>query len=94
MPEDHDERAAAAAALGLRVLLAEDNPINALLARALLEREGCMVDRAQTGPQALEAALAARYDLILLDLRMPGMDGTAGPPPPCARAASTRPSPP
>ena len=38
-------------------------------------REGCTVDRVQTGPQALEAARAGGYDLILLDLRMPGMDG-------------------
>ncbi len=70
-----DERIRASAAVGARVLLAEDNPINAMLGRALLEREGCAVDRVQTGPQAVEAALAQSYDLILLDLRMPGMDG-------------------
>ena len=70
-----DERARLAAAPGARVLLAEDNPINAMLARALLEREGCQVDQARTGPEALEAAKAGGYDLILLDLRMPGMGG-------------------
>ena len=70
-----DERARLAAAPGSRVLLAEDNPINAMLARALLEREGCTVDQARTGPDALEAAKAGGYDLILLDLRMPGMGG-------------------
>ena len=57
------------------MLLAEDNPINAMLARALLEREGCVVDQARTGPEAVEAALTKAYDLILLDLRMPGMGG-------------------
>ena len=71
----HDERAAAARPLGLRVLLAEDNPINALLARTLLEREGCKVDRVADGEQAVAAASAAAYDLILMDLRMPGLSG-------------------
>ena len=70
-----DERAQPAAAQGARVLLAEDNPINAMLARALLEREGCAVDRVQTGLQALEAGSTGAYDLILLDLRMPGLNG-------------------
>ena len=70
-----DERARLAAGSGARVLLAEDNPINAMLARALLEREGCVVDHAKTGPEAVEAAGAQAYDLILLDLRMPGMGG-------------------
>ena len=70
-----DERARLSAGGGARVLLAEDNPINALLARALLEREGCVVDRACSGPEAVEAASGGAYDLILLDLRMPGMGG-------------------
>jgi len=70
-----DERARLAAGPGARVLLAEDNPINAMLARALLEREGCTVDQATTGPDAVKAAKAGGYDLILLDLRMPGMGG-------------------
>jgi CheY-like chemotaxis protein/anti-sigma regulatory factor (Ser/Thr protein kinase) len=73
-PSD-DERAQPAAAQGARVLLAEDNPINAMLARALLEREGCAVDRVQTGLQALEAGSTGAYDLILLDLRMPELNG-------------------
>ena len=70
-----DERARLAAGSGARVLLAEDNTINALLARALLEREGCVVDQARNGPEAVEAVSARAYDLILLDLRMPGMGG-------------------
>ncbi len=60
---------------GLRVLLAEDNPINALLARSLLERESCSVDRVPTGAEAVEAGASGLYDLILMDLRMPGMGG-------------------
>jgi len=70
-----DERACAYPAKGLRVLLAEDNPVNALLARALLTRAGCVVDRAATGEEALTALEQAPYDVVLMDMRMPGMDG-------------------
>jgi signal transduction histidine kinase/CheY-like chemotaxis protein len=74
--EAADERASPAGA-GVRVLLAEDNPINALLARSLLEREGCVVDRVSSGEETLAAVASATYDLILMDQRMPGMDGRA-----------------
>ena len=64
-----------------RVLLAEDNQINALLALKTLEKLGALVDWAKDGHEALalaEAALSGlrpRYDLILMDVRMPGLDG-------------------
>jgi CheY-like chemotaxis protein len=70
-----EERADSGPAEGLRVLLAEDNPVNALLARALLTRAGCVVDRAATGQEALTALEKAPYDVVLMDMRMPGMDG-------------------
>jgi len=70
-----DERIAAAAAPGKRVLLVEDNPINALLARALLTREGCEIDHAAGGEEAIAAVKVGAYDLILMDMRMPGMTG-------------------
>ncbi len=70
-----DERASGGGAEGLRVLLAEDNPVNALLARALLTRAGCVVVRAATGEEALTAMDQAPYDVVLMDMRMPGMDG-------------------
>jgi len=70
-----DDRIAPAVAPGIRVLLAEDNPINALLARALLEREGCKVDRIASGDEAVSALSRGFYDLILMDLRMPGLNG-------------------
>ncbi|MFZ2031921.1 MAG: response regulator [Vitreimonas sp.] len=60
---------------GLRVLLAEDNPINALLARKFLTCAGCIVVGAQDGEEAVAAAAAAAFDLILLDIRMPRIDG-------------------
>jgi len=62
---------------GLRVLVAEDNPINALLVRTLLTRAGCVVTTAQDGEEAVTAAGAGAYDLILLDIRMPRLDGLA-----------------
>ena len=70
-----DERAATAAAAGKRILLVEDNPINALLARALLGREGCVVDHVTGGAEAIASLLVGEYDLILMDMRMPGMSG-------------------
>jgi len=70
-----EEGAPPQALAGLRVLLAEDNPINALLARTLLTRSGCIVDVAHDGEEAVAAAAAVPYDLILLDIRMPRVDG-------------------
>lgn len=70
-----DERIAPAAAPGARVLLVEDNPVNALLARALLSREGCEVDHARAGEEALAAVKVGSYDVILMDMRMPGLSG-------------------
>ncbi|HKR88381.1 MAG TPA: response regulator, partial [Phenylobacterium sp.] len=70
-----DERIAIAAAPGARVLLVEDNPVNALLARALLTREGCEVDHARAGEEALAAVKVGAYDIILMDMRMPGLSG-------------------
>ena len=58
-----------------RVLVVDDNPGNVLLIRAQLEREGYVVDSAQTGQEGLDSALAQPPDLILLDIMMPGMDG-------------------
>jgi signal transduction histidine kinase/DNA-binding response OmpR family regulator len=60
---------------GRRVLLAEDNPVNALLARTLLNRVGCIVTMAQDGEEAVAAAASGAFDLILLDIRMPRLDG-------------------
>ncbi|OYU68789.1 MAG: hybrid sensor histidine kinase/response regulator [Alphaproteobacteria bacterium PA2] len=70
-----DERVAAAVAQGTRVLLVEDNAINALLARTLLTREGCLVDVAGGGQEALAALAVGAYDLVLMDMRMPDLSG-------------------
>jgi len=72
---DDDERIVKAAAPGARVLLVEDNPINAMLARTLLVREGCTIDHARGGEEAVAALKVGAYDLILMDMRMPGLSG-------------------
>lgn len=72
-----DDRVVPIRFAGIRVLLAEDNPVGALLARTLLRREGCVVETAATGDEAVAACKRARYDLVFMDMRMPGMDGPA-----------------
>ncbi len=60
---------------GYRVLVVEDVEINRLIAREALRRMGCHVEIAEDGVRAVEMALAADYDLILMDIQMPRMDG-------------------
>ncbi len=59
----------------LRILVAEDNPINLELASRLLEKMGHSVLTAGNGRQALAALEHAKFDVILMDVQMPGMDG-------------------
>lgn len=59
-----------------RILIAEDNQINALLARTTLTDAGYEVEVVGDGAAAVEAVSEEAYDLILMDMRMPGMDGT------------------
>lgn len=73
--EVDDERALASGVGNLRILLAEDNPVNAILARALLERSGCSVVTVATGEEAVAALEAGPYDMVLMDLHMPVLDG-------------------
>ena len=60
---------------GLHVLLAEDNPINMLLIRELLRRRGHRVTEVTNGNAAVQAMMEGRFDLLLTDIHMPGMDG-------------------
>jgi two-component system sensor histidine kinase/response regulator len=59
----------------IRVLLAEDNPVNQKLARRLLGKLGCRVDQAANGREAVQMVDQFPYDLILMDVQMPEMDG-------------------
>jgi PAS domain S-box-containing protein len=60
---------------GRRLLLAEDDPVNREVALYLLQQVGLTVDVAQDGHEALELAARNDYDLILMDMQMPGVDG-------------------
>lgn len=60
----------------MRILVAEDNRSYCRVLSAILERAGYTVDAVYTGPDALEYASANLYDGIILDVMMPGMDGT------------------
>ncbi|MCB0310433.1 MAG: response regulator, partial [Bdellovibrionales bacterium] len=59
----------------LSILLAEDNKVNQRLARTLLERAGHKISIVENGEQALEEVLSSDYDLVLMDIQMPIMDG-------------------
>jgi signal transduction histidine kinase/CheY-like chemotaxis protein len=58
-----------------RVLVTEDNAVNQLVARGMLEALGCEVVVARDGSEAIEAARKQTFDLVLMDLQMPVMDG-------------------
>jgi PAS domain S-box-containing protein len=60
---------------GASILLVEDNDVNQLVARKILEQFGMTVDLAVNGRKAIAQVLNRQYDLILMDIRMPEMDG-------------------
>ena len=62
---------------GVRILLVEDNPINQLVARSMLDYAGASVDAVENGRLALDLLRteSQRYDLVLMDVQMPEMDG-------------------
>lgn len=60
---------------GLRILLCDDNQINQRYAGALLRKEGAITDTVDDGAQAVKAVENASYDLVLMDVQMPVMDG-------------------
>ncbi|GAL86435.1 signal transduction histidine kinase [Sporocytophaga myxococcoides] len=59
----------------LRLLVVEDNKMNQLVVLKFLEKQNIQADIAEDGPQALELLKNKEYDLILMDIQMPGMDG-------------------
>ena len=74
-PEEEEEDTFLNRLSGLQVLLVEDNEINQLLTRTVLTNWGAITDTANNGLEALEKAFARPYDLILMDMQMPEMDG-------------------
>ena len=75
LPSTDAERQLRQAHAGTRVLLAEDNPVNQMVAVELLRLAGLVVDVADNGLQAVALAARQRYALILMDVQMPGLDG-------------------
>ena len=75
LPPMPDKQAHKAAGRGLKILLAEDNPVNALLIRELLRRRGHTIREVTTGTAAVAAMEEDTFDLLLTDIHMPGMDG-------------------
>lgn len=79
-PASSESRAATVAASSalraLRVLVAEDDLINRLTVQRMLEREGHSAICVENGADAVRAAGEGDYDVILMDIQMPGMDGT------------------
>ncbi len=70
-----EQEAGPAVFSGLRILVAEDNLVNQMLARKLLEKNGAFVEIVDNGVAALQAFENSDYDLILMDVQMPEMDG-------------------
>ncbi len=71
-----DRRRGADEALGIRVLVVEDNPVNQMVATGLLENLGCSVDVADDGVAAVERLSGPHgYAVVLMDCRMPRLDG-------------------
>jgi len=65
----------ALAGSGLRILLAEDNKINQKFAVALLQKAGYAIDVVENGNQAVDAVRRSDYDVVLMDVQMPELDG-------------------
>jgi len=73
--DDPQQQALLAPVRGASVLLVEDNELNQLVAVELLRDAGFAVDVAANGQQAIEALERERYDIVLMDMQMPVMDG-------------------
>jgi PAS domain S-box-containing protein len=73
----NDDAEASVPLTGVSVLLAEDNDVNALVARTVLARLGASVEWARNGGEAVAAHAAGRFDAVLMDMHMPGLDGAA-----------------
>lgn len=61
--------------LGIKILMVEDNQVNRKLAQLLFQRHGYVLDFAQDGHEAVEKGSTGDYDLILMDIEMPGRNG-------------------
>jgi len=76
LPCAQEQTCCPVAAHGLRILVAEDNSVNQLMIMKLLEKLGHSAVCAQDGQEALELLRLEPYDCVLMDIQMPGLDGT------------------
>jgi CheY-like chemotaxis protein len=60
---------------GAQILVVEDNPVNILVSEGILSQLGCEVSHAENGEIALKMVQEGQFDLVLMDVRMPVMDG-------------------
>lgn len=74
-PDEAADAGASDAGRGLHVLIADDNATNRLVAQTLCEMFGCTSEAVEDGVSAVSAAATGRFDLVLMDVKMPGMDG-------------------
>jgi PAS domain S-box-containing protein len=75
MPNVQEDSSRAAAQLSLRLLVADDSEDNVFLIQSYLRHSGCSVDLAENGEIAVQKFRSGQYDLVLMDLQMPVMDG-------------------
>ncbi len=73
--ENHETDATRPSSTALRVLIAEDNPVNSSLMVALMEQRGASTTLAENGNEALAALERETFDLVFMDVEMPGLDG-------------------
>ncbi|MDP9044168.1 MAG: response regulator [Pseudomonadota bacterium] len=77
LPDRESPASAGDAALGARVLVAEDNPVNQEVIKAILGHLGCQAELAVNGLEALDLLTRQAFDMVLMDCQMPEMDGFA-----------------
>lgn len=73
--EDDKADASATRSFGTSILIVDDTPMHLLVAKGLLKNKNVRIDTAESGGVAISMACRRHYDLILMDQRMPGMDG-------------------
>lgn len=74
MPKRH-EKPKEASCKDLKILVAEDNPVNRKLIDIILKKLGCQVEQAENGLEALNKVINSSYDIVLMDVQMPIMEG-------------------
>jgi two-component system, sensor histidine kinase len=74
-PEEQEQAMSDGPKWNPSILVAEDNPFNSTLVVRMIEKLGFHAERAQDGREALEMARSGKFDIILMDMQMPEMDG-------------------